>query len=254
MGFIYRIKNKVNHKIYIGMTTEETADRRLNQHKTRLRNSSHCNSRLQADFDQYGEQSFDTCILYTGNPEETKLDLARWEIIFIQLYGSCNPKIGYNIHGGGNGWHDPTGETAEKVSNTLKKYYTNNPEAAAHLRSIQTGEQNKDKEQWAKLPEVREYWRDKRNGRGGNKHPGHRKISQKFNISRGIAQNMIRTLQTEGNISITVNEEEIYKFWANPENARQAKYKHPGIAVLAKEFNISECYATSLVTKFKKLA
>lgn len=90
---------------------------------------------------------------------------------------------------------------------------------------------------------------DKRNGRGGGvAHPGHRKITQKFDIPRGIAQRMIEKLKLEGG---TIDEETIYRFWCDPANAQQAKYKHPGRRVLAKEFNISEHYAELLINRFK---
>jgi group I intron endonuclease len=53
---IYCIKNKINDKVYIG--SSHNVERRLKAHWYKLRTQKHNNSRLQLDFEQFGELEF----------------------------------------------------------------------------------------------------------------------------------------------------------------------------------------------------
>lgn len=53
---IYRIRNLINEKIYIG--SADNLDRRKNEHWKELRDQSHCNPHLQASWNKHGEISF----------------------------------------------------------------------------------------------------------------------------------------------------------------------------------------------------
>ena len=53
---IYKITNNKTSKVYIGQSI--TVDKRLQQHKSRLRRKKHENTQLQEDYNTYGEEAF----------------------------------------------------------------------------------------------------------------------------------------------------------------------------------------------------
>ena len=60
---IYLISNTVTHTQYVGQAVD--VRKRWMDHIRDLRNGVHCNKSLQADFNQYGEESFEFKILET---------------------------------------------------------------------------------------------------------------------------------------------------------------------------------------------
>jgi hypothetical protein len=68
----YAIKNTDNNKVYIGCTTEP--NKRKTVHFSKLRNNDHVNTRLQYDFNKYGEESFKFVIIneFIGTPAYAK--------------------------------------------------------------------------------------------------------------------------------------------------------------------------------------
>ena len=69
---IYKIKNRLNDKIYIGST--KNAQRRWNQHKSELQNSKHNNPHLQNAFDKYGVSNFKFSIVEKIKDVENLID------------------------------------------------------------------------------------------------------------------------------------------------------------------------------------
>lgn len=53
---IYSIINKANNKIYIGSTIN--LERRLKEHKRRLKYNNHTNTHLQYAWNKYGKECF----------------------------------------------------------------------------------------------------------------------------------------------------------------------------------------------------
>lgn len=94
--YIYKIENKVNHKIYIGLTNNIV--RRRNRHFTDLNCNRHDNKFLQKEFNQYGKENFEFSIELQGDytPEE----ISQLEQQYIQKYDSF--QNGYNQNEGGN--------------------------------------------------------------------------------------------------------------------------------------------------------
>ena len=113
-GFIYKILNKINNKIYIGQTTR-TLKSRIYEYKSHY-NKSHTNSHLFNSFNKYGWDNFKFTIIDTA---QTINDLNSKEIKYIEEYKSNNKKFGYNIELGGNN-AIPTTETLEKMSRSHK--------------------------------------------------------------------------------------------------------------------------------------
>ena len=110
MGYIYRIKNKIDNKTYIGQTIQDLEDRwrdHLNKH-------SNCRY-LKSAFKKYGVDNFEfqlVCITFDNCLDDM-------EIKYIERYNCLVPN-GYNLRLGGNsGKHNE--ETKRKIAATLLK-------------------------------------------------------------------------------------------------------------------------------------
>jgi group I intron endonuclease len=114
MGYIYKITNKIDNKIYIGQTIGDL-ERRWKGH---LNKGSNCRY-LKYAINKYGVDNFDfklVCITFDNQLDDM-------EIKYIEQYNSLVPN-GYNLRMGGNsGRHNA--ETKQKISETLKKRYDN---------------------------------------------------------------------------------------------------------------------------------
>ena len=110
MGYIYKIKNKIDNKIYIGQTTQDL-ERRWRNHR---KNSSNCRY-LKSAFKKYGVENFEfklVCITFDNQLDDM-------EIKYIEQY-KCLVPNGYNIRLGGNsGKHHE--DTKRKIAATLLK-------------------------------------------------------------------------------------------------------------------------------------
>ena len=94
---VYKITNKVNGKVYIGITNRG-AGARFKQH---LFEAEHGSSfRFHNALRKYGADGFDINIIsFCKNAEELK----EREKFFIKEYDSTNPEKGYNMTEGGDG-------------------------------------------------------------------------------------------------------------------------------------------------------
>lgn len=93
MGYIYKITNNINDKIYIGKTTR-TLEIRFKEH---CNNTSGCKSALYNAICKYGKEHFKI-----SKVEECEIDkLNEREKYWIQYYNSY--KNGYNLTPGGDG-------------------------------------------------------------------------------------------------------------------------------------------------------
>ena len=95
-GFIYKITNQVNGKVYIGQT-RQSVESRWNQHKSKARKHSDGNNYFHNAINKYGEGDFKVEILEECDFE--KLDSR--EIYYIAKYNSFGE--GYNSKDGGGG-------------------------------------------------------------------------------------------------------------------------------------------------------
>jgi len=114
MGYIYKITNKIDNKVYIGQTIGDL-ERRW---KTHLNTGSNCRY-LKSAINKYGVDNFEfklVCITFDNQLDDM-------EIKYIEQY-NCLVPDGYNLRLGGNsGRHNA--ETKQKISETLKKRYDN---------------------------------------------------------------------------------------------------------------------------------
>lgn len=114
-GYIYKIENLLNGKVYVGQTSNNPKVREYNHFKELSRNK-HKNTHLQNSFNKYGESNFKFTVL---NYTTSKKVLDRMEDDYISHYDCLNPKKGYNLmSGGANGKHSL--ETRKKISEAKK--------------------------------------------------------------------------------------------------------------------------------------
>ena len=114
MGYIYKITNRTDNKIYVGQTIRDVETR----WKDHLKKGSKCRY-LSSAIKKYGVDNFDfklVCITF-----DNQLD--GMEIKYIEQYNSLVPN-GYNLKNGGNGGRHHA-ETNQKISESLKNRYKN---------------------------------------------------------------------------------------------------------------------------------
>ena len=89
-GYIYKTTNLINNKIYIG------------QHKSTEFDANYMGSgiAIKAAFKKYGRENFKVEVIDTSANNADELN--NLETYYIQKYNSRDPKIGYNLHCGGN--------------------------------------------------------------------------------------------------------------------------------------------------------
>lgn len=130
MGYIYKITNKIDNKIYIGQTIRDIY-LRWKEHKKKRTNCKY----LKAAFEKHGLENFDfklICISFDNNLNEL-------ETYYIKKYNSLVPN-GYNLRNGGNNGK-LNEETKQKISESLKKNKTRHSEQTMQLiKSKLTGQ------------------------------------------------------------------------------------------------------------------
>ena len=107
---VYKHTNKINNKVYIGITSRN-ANERWGNNGINYKNSSYFYSAIQ----KYGWDNFNHEILFTGL---TKDDACNKEIELIAFYKSSDKAFGYNMTTGGECCH-MTEEAKQKLSKAL---------------------------------------------------------------------------------------------------------------------------------------
>lgn len=108
---IYRIKNPINNKIYIGST--KNIEARWAKHRALLRHNKHQNAHLQNAWNKYGENAFIFEVI-----EECKIeDLINREQFFID---NLNPEYNQTAIAGKV---EMTAERRDKLSKSVLKAY-----------------------------------------------------------------------------------------------------------------------------------
>ncbi len=89
---IYKIENTSNGKIYIGKSTNISS--RIKSHLSQLQSNKHKNILFQSDFNK--GHSFKVSLIETFNADYDSRKLFSIEFIYISIYQSTKPEIGYN--------------------------------------------------------------------------------------------------------------------------------------------------------------
>lgn len=108
---VYIHKNKINGKIYVGITSQSVNQRWRNG--TNYYGNEYFNRAIK----KYGWNNFEHLILFEGL---TKEEAENKEIELIKYYNSTNRNNGYNIENGGSAKGKHSEETIKKISESQK--------------------------------------------------------------------------------------------------------------------------------------
>jgi len=146
MAYIYRIKNKITKKSYIGESKKKDVNWRWSEHKKNIKNNKGCPALRDAVI-KYGIENFEFSIIIVCFDDDRFI----YEKEYIKKYNTVVPN-GYNITKGGEGGgfqgKKHTEQVKADIRNKSKQKYIDNPE----LRK-QVSERNKI---IMKNPEIRE--------------------------------------------------------------------------------------------------
>ena len=128
---IYLIINKVNGKMYVGIS--KNLGKRWKDHKWNLLNDmGKPNQHLQNAVNKYGIENFEFFVIVEHYEDYKKLgDLEQY---FIAKWQLDNPKYGYNKTKGGEGG-SPNNETRQKQSQTMKALWSD-PNSAFNSKEL----------------------------------------------------------------------------------------------------------------------
>lgn len=113
---IYKVTNKVNGKIYIGLTTK-SLDERIKTHKRAYKHTEYAFHRALR---KYGFENFEFKVVEKVSCKE---ELLRAESRWINATDSMNPKIGYNMINQEDGLKVFSGEVRSKMSKVQIKRF-----------------------------------------------------------------------------------------------------------------------------------
>ena len=125
MGFIYILTNIINLKKYVGQTTRPIEDRFCEHQKP----SNHCSAIYEA-IKKHGWENFTTDYYKCSDDELNKHE--RW---FVKLMNTMSPN-GYNLREGGGSRGKLSGETKQKISESMtgKVFTVEHREALSAVR------------------------------------------------------------------------------------------------------------------------
>lgn len=109
---VYMHKNKINDKVYIGITSKKPEERWKRNGYGYIQSKYFKNA-----IDKYGWDNFEHIILYTNLSRE---QAEQYEIDLIKQYDSTNRKKGYNIQHGGRTQGTMNEESKRKISEANK--------------------------------------------------------------------------------------------------------------------------------------
>lgn len=100
-GYIYTITNTINHKVYVGQTTDYK--RRWREHINCAKSNSGKSHKLYNAMHKYGVEMFDFLVIaevYSFTVYDLKSRLNELELYYIDYYNSI--EYGYNLTQGGD--------------------------------------------------------------------------------------------------------------------------------------------------------
>lgn len=112
---VYAHVNKINNKIYIGITSKKNVNHRWNSGRG-YKENPHFSSAIE----EYGWDGFEHLVLRDDLDEERAKQM---EVALIKTLDTNNPEHGYNMTTGGDGTpgYNPSEETRAKLSEARRK-------------------------------------------------------------------------------------------------------------------------------------
>ena len=120
IGWIYKITNKIDGKIYIGQTIEKDPFRRIRRHFQQVKTKGI--SYLKRSINKYGKDNFEIDILFCCLDSIYINDMEKY---FISYY-NCQIPNGYNIKSGGEQGGSLPEEVKKQQGLKVKEWYKNN--------------------------------------------------------------------------------------------------------------------------------
>ena len=120
-GYIYKIVNKINNKIYIGQVYNKSIYNRFNRHCVEAKSNS--KSYIDRAINKYGKDNFSIELVEQCY---SKQELDEKEKYWIKYYNSTNSTIGYNLTYGGDGGNTYLCKSNKEMQSIRKKISTSN--------------------------------------------------------------------------------------------------------------------------------
>jgi group I intron endonuclease len=132
---VYAIINKINGRIYVGSSIN--IHRRKLRHFRYLKNGGHENIHLQNAYNKYGKDAFEFVILKTTDANSRLLV----EQMYLDKYKAT--EMSYNICHIAKSpaaiGRVKTDSHRKKISDSIRKFYDNNPQHKEYLGSLRRG-------------------------------------------------------------------------------------------------------------------
>lgn len=218
---VYKIFNKINGKVYIGMSTDLRL--RLKTHYHKLRSNRHANKHLQNSVNKFGIENFSfTLIEMFQDPCDKELLVA--ESKYQSLFKSLDKNYGYNIRPTDlNGKVRHTREHREHMSQIMTGRELPE-ETRLKLRALNLGKQGsahtqEHKEHMSKLMTGRKVSKEMRKklsdaklgkpnltlkGKSGRKQTKAEKQARSIRVSGGNNPNAVKIVDENGNIYTSI--------------------------------------------------
>lgn len=132
-GVIYKIRNKINNKLYIGQTTRDTGfngryetsgygiERVYNYHLQQKKYGYGYNDHLLRSIEKYGFLNFEVDEIFDVAYSEDELN--KLEYMYIKIYNLTNKNFGYNKKDGGDNYCKTTNTTIKTNKKLCKPVY-----------------------------------------------------------------------------------------------------------------------------------
>lgn len=132
MGYIYKIYNDVNLKLYIGKTEYNDPTKRWREHLNDYKQTHHKNRPLYSAMNKYGEKYFHFEIIEKANDGEILCEREKFWINELRTYVGFKDCNGYNATLGGDG----KGIYNFNHSDVVETYFKNNKNMAQTARDF----------------------------------------------------------------------------------------------------------------------
>ena len=184
MGFIYKITNNFDDKLYIGLTTKKNAKERWYQHRYLARHlSTSDNSYLHRSMNEHGVDNF----VFEVIEEVENEKLPEREQYWISQYNSYSPN-GYNLTTGGEGTpgfsRPQSEEERKKKGESIKKFRAEHPEMNELYRQRMIENNNNPEYREKVLEGYQRFLKDNPDYFSGKNNPFYRKHHTEENLKK----------------------------------------------------------------------